>query len=155
MLYENRRVGVTGRRGRMLVANLVANQPNRISFDTRFLLADDTVTYDTFVVAPRRGSGATVRLARASAARSAIVAFVDEAGQPLAVGTAGRVAGRDQEVRVGYDGETFIERLGDTNQVTLEESAGTCEASFAFRPAPGVQARIGPIRCIPIRMAQR
>ena len=146
--YENRPAGKTGKSGRLLVPNLVAYQPNHIAIDARYLPLDQEVSEDSFLVVPRRGGGATVRVATASSVGTALVTFVSSSGQPIAVGTAGRLQQATEGFVVGYDGQAYVHGLSATNSAVLRGADGElCTANFRYSREQGSQARIGPVVC--------
>jgi outer membrane usher protein len=108
VLFENRPVGKTGRNGRLLIPDLLPYQVNKVALDTRFLPLDRHVEQQDYAVVPRRGSGATVKLAAARISNVALVTFVESDGQPLAVGSVGRLEGGSTDFVVGYDGEAYV-----------------------------------------------
>ena len=80
--------------------------------------------------------------------RAALVAPVDEKGQPVPVASMAALEGR-APVPVGYDGQAYVEGLAAQNRLTVSlPEGGTCvTAAFAFAPTPGDIPKIGPITC--------
>jgi outer membrane usher protein len=156
ILFENRVVGRTGRKGKLLIPTLAAYQPNRIAFDTHILPLDEDVVNDSFTISPGRGAGAVVRLARVAAPNAALVGFVDHKGQPIEVGASGLIESGAPRFLVGYDGQAYLTGLSENNTVIIEDSVGRkCLASFAFKRMAGQQVQIGPVPCVAIQVAQR
>ena len=154
--YENRPAGKTGKSGRLLVPNLVAYQPNHIAIDARYLPLDQAVFEDSFVVMPRRGGGATVHVATASSVGTALVTFVGPSGEPIAVGTAGRLQQAKEGFVVGYDGQAYVSGLAASNSAVLRGADGElCLASFGYSAGQAGQAPIGPVVCRPANYAAR
>jgi outer membrane usher protein len=155
VLFENRSVGRTGRGGRLLIPDLLPYQSNRIAFDSRFLPLDQHVEKEEFLVVPRRGAGATVRLPVARGSSAALITFVDGSGRPLRPGAGGRIQGIGTDFMIGYDGESYVPDLSPENVVIIEDSNGRrCEATFRFSPKANNQVRLGPVACLPLQMAR-
>lgn len=154
--YENRLVGKTGRSGRLLIPNLVAYQPNRISIDPTYLPLDQDVAEDTAMVAPRTGAAAIVRLGWTTSS-SALLSLVDGEGRAIEAGAEGRLQGASaaEDFFVGYDGEAYVSGLKAHNTVEIRRPGGrSCRASFAYRGQRGRQVRIGPAPCLPTLTAK-
>lgn len=153
--YENRLIGKTGRNGRLLVPNLVAYQPNRISIDPTYLPLDQDVAEDTAMVSPRTGAAALVRLGWTTSS-SALLSLIDSEGRPIEAGAEGRLeGGGGEDFFVGYDGEAYVSGLSAHNTVHIRRPGGrSCRASFAYRSQRGRQVRIGPARCLPTVIAE-
>lgn len=151
---DNRRVGKTDRRGRFVVANLRAYEPTKISLDP--LQLDDRTVVDRTEqwIAPPTRAGVPVRFAMRTSI-AARVTVVGEDGQPIPAGTRATL-NSGSEAPVGMDGELYLEDLRATNIVVLRlRNGGLCVATFpATRNASPVQ-RIGPIACVPQRLAAR
>jgi outer membrane usher protein len=77
---------------------------------------------------------------------AALVVFVRPDGSFVPVGSRGRLDGGGDFV-VGYDGQSFVRQLADSNRVTIDLGDSICHASFGFQPEPGQQVRIGPVPC--------
>ena len=51
---------------------------------------------------------------------------------------------------VGYDGEAYLDRVGDRNEVRVDTPSGPCRVRFDAAQGPGIP-RIGPLACLPER----
>lgn len=153
--HENRTIGVTGRRGAVLVAGLLPYQQNRVGVDARYLKLDRELASETVSVSPRSGSGVVVRIASERHERSALVRLVAFDGTAVPVGSTARLTSGGTFV-VGYDGQVFLPEVKDDFELIVEYAPGrTCTASVTMpREAKG-QLQIGPIRCIPFVIASR
>ncbi len=151
--YENRPIGRTGRDGRLLIPTLRSFDRNKISIDPETLPVDARVPTDKKYVVPADRSGVVVDFGVKAHSDSALVTFVDPSGRPLEVGSEVRLRGGGEATLVGYDGQAFLEGLSDSNTVRITTPSATCEATFAFRPKPGEQVRIGPVTCTPVEDA--
>ena len=151
---DNRRVGVTDRRGRFVVANLRPYEPTKISLDP--LLLDDRVIVDRTEqwVAPAMRAGVPVRFAM-RAGTPARVLLADERGQPIAAGSRATPAG-GTAAPVGFDGELYLEDLRPDNRLVVQvRGGGVCLARFPGATGASPVQRIGPVRCVPERIAAR
>jgi outer membrane usher protein len=77
---------------------------------------------------------------------SALVSFVRADGHVVPAGSMAHLDGGGEFI-VGYDGMAFIKGLAGSNHVTIDFGEGSCRASFAFKPQPKSQVRIGPVAC--------
>ena len=146
--YENREVGKTRGDGRLLISSLRSLQRNKISIDPETMPVDAIVEDDKTYVIPGVRAGVVVNFNTKRMTRAALVILHDANGKPLPPGAEVRLAGAEETFAVGYDGETFLDGLRENNHVTVQTDAGTCEASFVFRPRKGeVQPVIGPVTC--------
>lgn len=146
---ENRVIGTTDARGKLLVARLNAWQRNKLSIDPMDLPVDIRVTRVDQVAVPADRSGSHVHFG-VKPVRAALVQLQDAAGQPLALGSRVAVDGaRGHPAIVGHDGEAYLEGLDAQVRlrVTLPDSAGSCVAGFDYPAVGGSIPRIGPLTC--------
>lgn len=144
VLYENREVGKTDRRGRLLVG-LRSYEKNLLTIDpTDFPVDADVGTTRKLVVpAGRGGVGVDFKVDRNSGSAVLILSRAD--GGWVAVGSQGRLS-NGQDFTVGYDGRAYVQGLSATNRAEVTSDLGTCVATFAFSAKPGTQQTI-PVRC--------
>lgn len=148
---ENRPMGETNSRGRMLLPGLRSYEANRISIDPSALPVDAIVQETRRVAVPADRSGTTVSFAVQTEVPSALVTLVAGDGSFVPVGSAGTLADSGQSFIVGYDGQAFISDLGPSNRVEVEFPSGErCHARFSFTPRPGEQVAIPAVGCHPI-----
>ncbi len=146
--YENRPVGRTNRRGKLLLPGLRSYEPNKIAIDPTNLPVDAAVggTRETTVPADR--SGTVVKFAVDTAPQAALVTLRDEEGAFVETGASGHLAGSSESFVVGYDGQAYVTGLGARNTIVIDQpTRGRCEASFAFRPKEGEQVNIPDTVC--------
>jgi outer membrane usher protein len=148
VFHENRPVGRTGARGKILVPNLRSYQRNRIAIDPGKLPVDAHVGRTDEVVVPAMKSGVQLDFGVKAQDNSAVVILQDGQGRPLRAGLRARLEGGEGAVVVGYDGRAFLRRLGASNTVVVELAAGECRASFDYAPRPGEQVVVGPVPCL-------
>lgn len=150
VMLENRVVGTTDARGKLLVARLNAWQRNKLSIDPMDLPVDIRVNEVDKVAVPADRGGSHVHF-HVRPVRAALVVLRDAAGQPLPLGSRVAIDGAPEAPgMVGHDGETYLEAL-DMHvrlRVTLPGEAGTCTAGFDYPAAGGTIPRIGPLTCL-------
>lgn len=147
VLQENREVGSTGRSGRLLVPDLRAYDVNRLAIVPTDMGLDTTIQEAKREVRPQDRSGIVVKF-EVKISHSALLQLVDEAGEPMPVGSSARLVGGRKTVPVGYDGDAYLEDLQQHSQVEVVRPDGrTCLAGFDYKAVPGEIPRIGPVEC--------
>lgn len=143
---QNRTIGVTDREGRLLITPLNPWQRNEVSIDPMDLPLELRPERVQQVVVPRGGTGTRVQFP-IRRVHAALIVLHDAQGQPLPVGSQVAVEGGGGTSVVGYDGETYLEFLGDgSTLLQVELPQGRCQARFDYPKASGLP-RIGPLRC--------
>lgn len=146
VLYENRPVGRTNSRGKLLLPSLRSFQDNRLTVDPTFLPPDIEVGKTAILVRPfdRSGVSADFEVRRVNAA---LLTLHDSRGQPLPLGSVVEVEGAEPQP-VGHDGAAYVTGLRANNrvQVTLPDGGG-CAVQFDYVPAEADIPEIGPLRC--------
>jgi outer membrane usher protein len=144
---ENRDVGTTDKAGRLLVPDMRAFDVNHISIEPRDIPADADLALDKRIVRPQDRSGVVVRFP-VHFSHGALLKLVDQAGNPIPLGSTVMLLASGAIVPVGYDGEAYLEDLTPHNKLTVELKDGQhCAASFDYKAVPGDLPTIGPIRC--------
>jgi outer membrane usher protein len=138
VFYENRPVGVTDARGRLLVPGLHAYQKNQIAIDTTNLPVDADVATTQDVVAPADRAGVRVDFRVRTNIDAAVLVLSGPDGQPLETGSQGTING-NQEFVIGYDGRAYVKGLTRKNTVVVETAKGSCQASFGYTPKANKQ----------------
>lgn len=144
VLLENRLIGRTDRDGMLLVTPLNAWQRNRIGIDPMELPADLRLDRVEVQATPQDRSGTLVRFG-IEQVRAAVLVLQDAHGQALPVGSRVRLDSGASAI-VGYDGETYLDTLQESNTVHVDTADGSCSVRFAY-PAGGGVPRIGPLIC--------
>jgi outer membrane usher protein len=146
VLYENRPIGRTDARGRLLIPSLLSYRNNRLAVDATRLPPDVEVGQTWMLVRPPDRSGVVVdfNIRRVSAA---LLTLHDRDGGPVPLGSTVRIAGAADQP-VGHDGEAYVTGLkpGNRAEVILPDGS-TCVAQFDFVPVNGEIPLIGPVRC--------
>ena len=144
---ENRAVGITDRNGMLLVAPLSAYQNNQLSIDPMQLPADVRIERVKTVATPSDRAGTLVRFGITPISAAALL-LVDEAGQPLPLGSQVRANGRAGEpALVGFDGAVYLESLEPRNTLDVQTPGGHCRARFDYQKNGAGIPQIGPVRC--------
>ena len=146
--YENRFVGKTGKNGKMLISELRAFQPNKISIDPQNLPLNASVSETEKYVAPRNKSGVLVDFGVKKDSVGLIVILKDSKGEFLKAGTKITVAGKTEPFLMGYDGEVYLSDIDDHVSLTAEGANSTCSTTFDFKPDKDAQTSIGPLQCL-------
>lgn len=142
---DNRRIGVSNRRGRLIVPNLAPYQTTKFSIDPTDLDPEMTIATADAEIRPRERVGVPVRFDLA-VNRTARVRLVDAGGVPIAAGARASVGTLD--LPVGMDGELYLPRVAATNRLTVRLAGGRhCTASFAPPATLTLATVIGPVVC--------
>src|ERR687894_2722992 len=109
-MVENRLVGRSNRRGKLLIPSLRSFQDNRLSIDSTLLPADVEVARTDMVVRPadRSGVAADFGVRRVHAA---LVTLLDKLGRAIPLGSIAKVDGADDQP-VGHDGAAYVSEIG-------------------------------------------
>jgi outer membrane usher protein len=144
---ENRDVGVTGSRGRLLVPDMRSFDLNHISIEPSDIPPDVKLGYAARTMRPQDRSGVIVKFP-IKVSNSALLRIVGEDGKPIPLGSTAALRASGTVAPVGYDGNAYLEGLGSHNEVTIERENGSlCTLSFEYDPRPGEIPTIGPLTC--------
>jgi outer membrane usher protein len=146
VLYENRPIGNTDARGKLLIPSLLSYRNNRLAIDATRLPPDVEVGQTWMLVRPPDRSGVTVdfNIRRVAAA---LLTLHDRDGRPIPLGSTVRIAGATDQP-VGYDGEAYVAGLKPVNRAEITQPDGTtCGVQFDYAPVSGEIPLIGPVRC--------
>ena len=145
VLYENRPIGTTDAKGRLLVPDVRSYERNKFSIETLDLPVNVDVPATVKEVTPADRSGVTVDLRVRSDTRSAVIVLIGSDGRPVPAGSYGQLDGGAEFV-VGYDGRAYVQNLRATNKAVITSEKGSCTAIFGFRPRGDRQVVI-PVTC--------
>jgi outer membrane usher protein len=146
--FENRPIGKTNKRGRIIVPDLKSYEENSVSIDPSKLPVDADIPATKEVVVPSDRSGVVVEFGVTEVPAAARVSFVDPNGNPIPVGLAGSLDGSSDQFVIGYDGETYIHGLQGQNSVVISlDDGNSCRADFPYEPSPGKQVAIRNVVC--------
>ncbi|WP_324764860.1 fimbria/pilus outer membrane usher protein (plasmid) [Sinorhizobium meliloti] len=146
--FQNRPIGKTDKRGRIIVPELKSYEENSVSIDPSKLPVDADVPATKEVVVPADRSGVVVEFGVSKAPAAALVSFVDPNGNPIPVGVAGSLEGDTEQFVIGYDGEAYVRDLQATNSVVISlDDLTSCRAEFPYEPSPGKQVAIRNVVC--------
>ncbi|MFD9993840.1 fimbria/pilus outer membrane usher protein [Mesorhizobium sp. NPDC059024] len=146
--YQNRPVGKTGRRGKIIVPDLHSYEDNTVSINPGNLPVDADIPATKEIVVPADRSGVVVDFGVSDKPAAALVSFVDAGGAPLPVSSTGTLPGNPEPFVIGYDGEAYIRALKSDNSVTIDLGDGnSCQATFPYRANPGKQVVIRKVVC--------
>lgn len=122
---ENRVVGKTNHRGRLLVQNLVPLVPMHVDVDTEQLPAEALVRQARHVVAVPRRAVALVEI-DVVAFRPVLRRIVDTAGAPLETGLTVTAAPSGEQSLVGFDGTAEINAAGGDRRLLVGPPGRGC-----------------------------
>lgn len=145
---ENRPIGITNDKGRLLVTPLNAWQRNRLAIDPLDLPANMRLGQVEVNATPTDRAGTVVRF-DVQPIRAALLVLHDARGEPLPLGTRVRLlGGSGQQGMVGYDGETYFDSLEPHNTLEASTPQGTCRVRFDHADdGHNSIPRIGPLIC--------
>ncbi|GGD27611.1 fimbrial biogenesis outer membrane usher protein [Aureimonas glaciei] len=148
---ENRAVGRTNARGKLLLPRLRAFEKNQISIDPGDLPLDTALNATRQVVVPVDRSGVVVAFAAAAKGGAALVSFTDAAGEALPLGAIGRLGADGEAFVIGYDGQAYVDGLSAANEVLVDlPEGGQCLARFSYQSDGGAQVAIPDAACTPL-----
>jgi outer membrane usher protein len=137
VLFQNQKIGRSGRDGRLVVRNLSPFDQNKIAIDPQNLALDLEAADTEKQVAPIDGGGVRVRFGVAKSPPSALVTLRLANGQVVPAGAEVSRATSSERAIVGYDGQTFLTDLKPANDLTVHlEDDAVCVARFDFTPNP-------------------
>ena len=142
---QNREVAVTGPRGYALVSDLQPLSRNRVSIDVVDLPLDAVWQTSAAEVVPGRRAGALVSFGVADRESQILLTLTDAGGTPLPLGTPILIAGRRNDLGVGYDGAVFLKDVRPGTALVAELSRGPCRAEVPV-PAPAGQSAVAVCR---------
>lgn len=148
VLLENREVGRTDAKGRLLVPDLRSFGANNLSVDPLDVPVDASIGTVAKVVRPFDRSGVVVSFP-ITVSHGALLHLVDASGRALPLGGAATLKSTGEVVPIGYDGAAYVENLREANVLLVERPDATrCTVRFAYRPSRGAVTKIGPLQCI-------
>jgi len=146
VLYENRPVGSTNSRGKLLIPSLLSYRNNRLAVDATRLPPDVEVGQTWMQVRPPDRSGVMVNF-NVRRVAAALLTLHGRDGLPIPLGSTVRIEGAADQP-VGYDGEAYVAGLKPGNRgVVIRPDGTTCSVQFDYLPVKGEIPLIGPVRC--------
>ncbi|WP_222565241.1 fimbria/pilus outer membrane usher protein [Novilysobacter antarcticus] len=147
VMRENRPMGITNKRGGLLVTSLNAYQRNKLSIDPMGLPADVDITRVNAEVVPSDRAGTLVRFG-IQPVQAATVILHGADGDPIPVGSSVTLQGSSAPpMVVGYDGIVYLEGLGAHNVLDVKTAQGLCRAQLDYQPKAKSVPLIGPLVC--------
>lgn len=152
--YENQLVGTTDETGHVLIPWASSSYAGKYEIDPLQLDGNYDVPLTEQRASVRTGAGYLMRFPIERMV-AAMVTLVDQTGEPIPVGSYVSVPD-GQGAYVGWDGQVYLEGLGDTNDLTVRlagteatDSPGpnTCRASFRMDAQINQIAQVGPLVC--------
>lgn len=144
VLQENQEVGRT-RSGKLALTQIPALNPIKIAVDPVTVPMDvslDDVAREV-VLLPRTGVLVDFKATRE---RTALVKLVLPSGQPVPTGATVTIDGRAETFPVGFDGEAFLTRVTEHQDITVRFNGSLCRIAVA-PDAGAVHSSLGPLIC--------
>jgi outer membrane usher protein len=142
ILLENRPIGQTNRRGKILLPNLRSYDVNNITLDPSNLPVDARIDRTKQTVTPTERAGAVVNFKVETEGQVALVTLKDESGQFIETGSTGKIDGKRDFV-VGYDGQAYLDNISDTHRLRImQPTKGECEAQITVPSAGETRATL-------------
>nr|WP_237681435.1 MULTISPECIES: fimbria/pilus outer membrane usher protein [Rhizobium/Agrobacterium group] len=142
ILLENRPIGQTNRRGKILLPNLRSYDVNNITLDPSNLPVDARIDTTKQTVKPTERAGAVVNFKVETEGQVALVTLKDESGQFIETGSTGKIDG-ERDFIVGYDGQAYLDNIGETHRLSITQpTKGECEAQITVSPAAKTRATL-------------
>jgi outer membrane usher protein len=135
ILLENRPIGQTNRRGKILLPNLRSYDINNITLDPSNLPVDARIDHTKQTVRPTERAGAVVNFKVETEGQVALVTLKTESGDFIETGSTGTIDGK-REFIVGYDGQAYLDNIGETHRLSITQpTRGKCEAEITVSTA--------------------
>ncbi|MDA5634762.1 fimbrial biogenesis outer membrane usher protein [Agrobacterium rhizogenes] len=142
ILLENRPIGQTNRRGKILLPNLRSYDVNNITLDPSNLPVDARIDTTKQTVKPTERAGAIVNFKVETEGQVALVTLKDESGQFIETGSTGKIDG-ERDFIVGYDGQAYLDNIGETHRLSITQpTKGECEAQITVSSAAKTRATL-------------
>lgn len=147
---ENRPIGQTNRRGKILLPNLHSYDVNTITLDPGNLPVDARIDRTKQTVIPAEGGGAVVDFKVETGGRVALVTLKNESGDFIEAGSTGTIDGSGDFV-VGYDGQAYLDNVSEKHRLLITQpTEGDCEAQIVLGAAAETRTTVEAIcRSVP------
>lgn len=142
VLLENRPIGQTNRRGKILLPNLRSYDVNNIALDPSNLPVDARIDRTKQTVIPSERGGSVVKFAVETEGQVALVTLKDDVGDFIETGASGKIDG-EREFVVGYDGQAYLENVARTHRLFISQpTKGDCEVQIVIPASTDRRATI-------------
>lgn len=151
VLRENNPYGRTGRRGRLIVPDLVSYHPTKLSINADEMPLSSIAVETSKRIMPAYRTGVVARFAVEDVGQNALLAIVDESGAPLELGSLIEDREGRQLAAIGYDGQAFLPLAGESlpAQFLVKRSyGGLCQIVIPGGIALGGLNGVTQIHCI-------
>ena len=149
VLLQNNPIGITNRRGLLLVSPLNAYQENKIGIDAMGLPADLRIRDVAIDATPTDRAGTVVSFDLTSVLSASII-LTDSDKNPLPIGSQVQLLTNKStpSTVVGFDGEIYMDTLDEHNTLKVTMPSGdTCHVSFDYIKQGESIPLIGPLIC--------
>lgn len=145
--FENRFVGKTNKKGKLLLTQVPSYRPTKVSVDATTLPLNSNVTEVDKKIAPRAMSGVVIDFGVKKNTNSALVILKDLKGSFVSPGTLVKFEGQEEPFSMGYDGQVYVTGLLAKNELTANVAGQACKANFDYTESDTEQVVIGPLTC--------
>jgi outer membrane usher protein len=143
---DNQLVAQTDEDGYAILPGLRAYQHNLIRIEQADLPLDIEVGAMQVAAVPHYRSGVLLKFP-VERAYGAVIKVIQEDGTPLPAGAMVTMAGHDEAMPVGMQGEVYVTRLGKQNHLRATWKDRACEFDAPFAPSDDPLPHLGPFTC--------
>ena len=146
--FENRPIGKTGRRGKMLIPDLRSYESNAISINPESLPIHSSVDKTSEKIVPHTKSGVWMDFGIKTQIQSAVVVLKRQDGQFVAAGSVVSLEdGTDGNV-VGYDGQAYLTEVSGRRRLVVSQTGfPNCGVDVDFGISGQGRNEFGPLAC--------
>jgi outer membrane usher protein len=145
--YENQLVGLTNRRGQLLVPWVSSHYPGKFSIDPMHLPPEIALAETDRRLVVKRNSGAVLEFDVRSTV-SVLIKLVDRDGIVVPVGSVAQDRRSGETSTVGYDGLVYFTNLESRIELQVRlPDGGTCRAEQERPTGETGFVRLGPLVC--------
>ena len=143
---NNQYIASTGRRGLVVLPQLVPYSQNAVRLDDEGVPIDLQINLEEKHIVPMPRTGVYVKFSAAKIRGALLILFTGD-GNPLPLGAEVRASGSSHTDIVALRGEVFVEDIELPGRVLARWNDRQCEAHVPAPPGNGPLPRIGPVVC--------
>ncbi len=146
VLANNQYIASTGRRGIVVLPQLIPYSQNAVRIDDESVPLDLQISLEEKQIVPMPRTGVYVKFS-AARVQGALLILTTEDGMPVPLGAEVRSPGGSTTDQVALHGEVFVQEIDLPGRVQVTWSDHKCEADVPAVPGNEPLPRIGPIVC--------
>lgn len=147
VLHENRPIGRTDWRGLILVPEAPSFQRTKIAINPETLPPDYHADLTETDIMPGFRGSTTLRVKATAAQQSARITIRDARGELVPVGARATHQESGNIFTIGYDGQTFLPEISETNTLIIRNDLFECRAQFTRADRDPQTGAVGPLPC--------